>query len=357
MPSVVTLWLVSVVFFSSRLSYGLITVSRIVRAAKPCESRELLLAFDHVAHRLGLSIPVRILQCGITQVPTVVGWIRPVILIPIGCFSGMSPMQIEAILAHEIAHILRRDYFFSVLQSVLEALFFYHPAVWWLSKIIRVEREHCCDDLAVECTGNALLYARALSLLEEHRGTLPVIALGANGGILFMRIKRILGESKKTTPPQTMGLFILCLAVVFLATYVTTTGRVQAKELQGAQSVSQPTDATVKFAGTWHWMCNGKSVVTMILRPSGTGFTGSVSAIEGIQLDKDGTVLNIEPGAGTTPLSQSSLDGAVLRFKIKDEDETEWTMTLKEDGTARLQGKVPEGEGPAMKPIEAKKAR
>jgi beta-lactamase regulating signal transducer with metallopeptidase domain len=83
----------------------------------------------------------------------VIGWLKPAILLPVGCMAGMSLLQIEAILAHELAHIRRHDYLVSLFQSVVETLLFYHPAVWWVSSQIRREREHCCDDLAVAVSG------------------------------------------------------------------------------------------------------------------------------------------------------------------------------------------------------------
>ena len=93
------------------------------------------------------------------EVPTVIGWLRPVVLMPASALSGMGPQQLEAILAHELAHIRRHDYLVNLLQTVVETLLFYHPAVWWLSGRIRVERENCCDDLAVSLCGDPYAYA------------------------------------------------------------------------------------------------------------------------------------------------------------------------------------------------------
>jgi TonB family protein len=248
MPAAVVLWLAGVFLFSFRLSLGLITVRRMIAAATPPESHELVQAFLRVVHRVELTLPVRLLQSTLVQVPTVIGWLRPVILLPLGCFSGLSPIQIEAILAHEIAHIRRRDYLVSVLQSAVEALLFYHPAVWLISRRVRIEREHCCDDLAVQYTGNALVYARALSLLGEHRSALPAVALGANGGVLTMRIQRLLRSKESARTPQVVGLTILCIVIVIIVISVTITARAQDKptRLQGMQQI--PIAATKPYA-------------------------------------------------------------------------------------------------------------
>ncbi len=149
--------------------------------------------FDGCSIRLGIHRAVRLMQSTLVEVPTVIGWLRPVVLIPVSCLTGLSTAQVEAIFCHELAHVRRHDYLVSVIQSVVEALLFYHPAVWWVSKQLRRERECCCDELAVGHGGDVLAYARALSYLEERRASFPEFALGANGGVLSMRIKRLLG--------------------------------------------------------------------------------------------------------------------------------------------------------------------
>jgi hypothetical protein len=122
------------------------------------------------------------------------------------------------------------------------------------------------------------------------------------------------------------------------------------------QASSEPSNTAPKFTGTWHWMFKGKSVATMVLAPSGTGFIGSVTAIQGIDLDNDGSILKIEPGEGTIPILNTSLDGSVLHFTTKDADDAvEWAVTLKDDGNAEVRG-VAVG-APAMKPIAAEKVR
>jgi len=98
---------------------------------------------------------------------------------------------LEAVIAHELAHVRRYDYLVNLLQTALETLLFYHPAVWWLSRRVRVEREHACDDAAVECVGDALLYGRSLAALEQLRAPAAALALAANGGSLMQRIQRL----------------------------------------------------------------------------------------------------------------------------------------------------------------------
>jgi GWxTD domain-containing protein len=185
--------------------------------ATQAASPELQLVFHELKHRLGITRVVMLANSALVQVPTVIGWLRPVILVPVGCLTGLAPVQIEAILAHELAHIQRHDYLIGVLQSFVEAVLFYHPAVWWVSKQVRRERENCCDDLAVRTSGDSFAYAKALSVLEEHRSFYPEVSLGANGGALMMRIRRLLGYKEAPAFSQLAGMTLLALAVAAAA--------------------------------------------------------------------------------------------------------------------------------------------
>ena len=122
----------------------------------------------------------------------VIGWFRPVVLIPLSAITGLSPQQLDAVISHELAHIRRLDPFANILLITLETVLFYHPAVWWVNRIVRIEREHCCDDVAISMCGDATNYADALASLETGRA-IPVLALGSNGGRLKQRLARILG--------------------------------------------------------------------------------------------------------------------------------------------------------------------
>jgi GWxTD domain-containing protein len=227
LPWILAAWFAGVILYLGRLNVGLLVARRMKSLATQAASLELQRVFQDLKQRLGVTRAVRLAHSALVQVPTVIGWIRPVVLIPVGCLTGLSPIQIEAIFAHELAHIRRHDYLVSVLQSFVEAVLFYHPGVWWVSKQVRKEREDCCDDLAVRMSGDSLAYAKALSLLEEHRSSYPVVSLGANGGALVMRIRRLLGYEEAPAFSQLAGMTLLAVMVVGIALGVGTLARAQ----------------------------------------------------------------------------------------------------------------------------------
>jgi beta-lactamase regulating signal transducer with metallopeptidase domain/peptidoglycan/xylan/chitin deacetylase (PgdA/CDA1 family) len=188
-------WLCGAIFFSVRLLSGWIVTERLRRHGTGRVSEACEEMFARLSLSLKVSRPVRLYKSMLVEVPTVIGWLRPVILVPVSAFTGLSREQLEALLAHELAHVRRYDYLVNLVQAVAETLLFYHPAVWWVSKQIRVEREHACDDLAVEACGDALVYARALAELESLRvddeHTLALAATGGSGS-LINRIRRLI---------------------------------------------------------------------------------------------------------------------------------------------------------------------
>ncbi|SEL27507.1 Signal transducer regulating beta-lactamase production, contains metallopeptidase domain [Stigmatella aurantiaca] len=193
LPWGVLAWGLGVAVSSLRLLAGWVRLRRRVREAFPAPE-----AWQHrleaLARRLGVKREVRLLQSPTLEVPSALGWLRPVVLLPVSTLTGLPARQLEMILAHELAHIRRHDFAVNLLQTVVETLLFYHPAVWWMSHVIRVEREHCCDDAAAGLTGNALSYARALTALETLRvmpSPAPAPALSALGGSLPERVRRL----------------------------------------------------------------------------------------------------------------------------------------------------------------------
>lgn len=215
LPWAVIVWLFGAAVFWARLASGWVAAARMrsmqVRRAPP----EWQQTLQRLGARIGLSRPVQLLVSGLVEVPTVVGWLRPVVLAPVGALAGLPVEHLEALLLHELAHVQRHDYLVNILQSVAEALLFYHPAVWWVSAHIRAERELCCDDVAVSVSGDALTYARALAQLESCRPAHLSAAVAANGGSLSGRIGRLLGQSR---PAGTgLGPGVLMVAILLVA--------------------------------------------------------------------------------------------------------------------------------------------
>jgi beta-lactamase regulating signal transducer with metallopeptidase domain len=184
-------WAVGSSLMLGRLAFGLVLLRRLVAQAESAPS-EWQQALARLARQLGLRQRVRLLVSLRVDAPLVLGWWRPVVLVPLAALSSLPPVYLEALLAHELAHVRRFDFLVNVLQCCVEAVLFYHPAVHWVSRRMREEREHCCDDVAIAVSGDALSYARALTEMEALRAPIPELAPASNGGSLMLRIERIL---------------------------------------------------------------------------------------------------------------------------------------------------------------------
>ncbi len=221
LPWVVLLWAAGVVVLSLRLMVRW----RAIGLAKSM-STELVgdawrQMIETLAQRLRVMRAVRVLQSAAVQVPSVVGWLRPVILLPTIALTGLTSEQWQAILAHELAHVRRSDYLINSLQTVVETLLFYHPAVWWVSGRIRLEREHCCDELAVAACGDAAVYMRALAEMEHLQGV-PEPALSVGGGSLVRRVRHPAGadDGRRCHLPQRLAGAVALVVIVASGTGV-----------------------------------------------------------------------------------------------------------------------------------------
>ena len=203
-------WAAGVMGLSVWQLAGCMAASRLKRLATQPGEPALVDNLRRLARALRVSRPVRLLESMLVRVPTVVGWLRPVILLPVGLAAGLTPQQVEAILAHELAHIRRCDYLVNLLQTLVETLLFYHPAVWFISRRIRAEREKCCDDVAVSAGAERFSYAESLihvlrqsaqrpRRLAPALGAAPLQATG-KASELRSRIVHLLGAGAAEAP-------------------------------------------------------------------------------------------------------------------------------------------------------------
>ncbi|AZI23964.1 hypothetical protein EA772_00865 [Pedobacter sp. G11] len=198
-----------------------------------------------LSDKLGLSQRIKLLQSGLAKVPMVLGHFKPLILIPLGLLNGLATTEVEAILAHELAHIKRRDYLINLLQSFIEIIFFFNPAVLWVSHLIKTEREHCCDDLAIQCVNDRKNYVKALVFCQEFEQRAPAYAMGITGktGSLLHRASRMLLNTNSTLNKMEKTILTIALIGTVMCT-------VAIKSVSNAATVSSKTIASSVFQDT-----------------------------------------------------------------------------------------------------------
>ncbi len=220
LPSLVVVWLIGVVFFLIRLQGSMIYLRRLKTLGTQPVPVIWQKRITELSQRLGIRRTIKIVESKLAEIPMVIGHLKPVLLLPIGMLTGLKTHEVEAILAHELAHIKRLDYLINIAQTVVESLLFFNPAVWWISQTIRKQREHCCDDIAVKCCGNQIVYASALSNLGAWSLKAPALGMGLfkNKSELLMRIKRLVYPQvgtrtirEKLVPGTVLLLTVICL--------------------------------------------------------------------------------------------------------------------------------------------------
>ncbi|GAA3986666.1 M56 family metallopeptidase [Mucilaginibacter dorajii] len=200
-----------------------------------------------LAQRLGIKQIIGIAESGLAKVPMVIGHLKPLILIPAGLLTALPPAEIEAILVHELAHIRRRDYLVNLLQSLIEIIFFFNPAVLWLSALIRTERENCCDDIAVNQTSSKMNYIRALVSCQEYQLSAPAYAMAFPGrhDKLVDRVKRMVSGRNHTLNVRERSV----LAIVLLSAGLLSIAFTNAKKIDRVLGLNrQSVHHTVKVA-------------------------------------------------------------------------------------------------------------
>jgi bla regulator protein BlaR1 len=239
-PLIVTVWLLGILAFTLRFIGGLAYMQRLKYYRISKVSAKWQKKFKELCNRLNIKKTIKIYESTMAKVPMVIGIIKPVILLPVSAFTGLSPKQLESIIVHELAHIIRRDYLVNLLQSILEILFFYHPAVWWINGVIREERENCCDDIAIEKTGDSASYAKALANIQEQlllKENLAM-AIAANKNRLLKRIKRLLNQPKMKTN-FIEGFTASCIIFLGIFAIVLNSNAISEKALEKKMSKSE----------------------------------------------------------------------------------------------------------------------
>ncbi|MEL7532925.1 MAG: M56 family metallopeptidase [Bacteroidota bacterium] len=230
-PYLSVVWLTGLVFFAIRWLGGLWYLRRLRLSYTFAVDYGWQHKLNQIARKMGISRSVTLLESGRVQVPMVLGHLKPVILLPLGLLSGISPKQLESILAHELSHIRRYDFLINQILAFVEMVFFYHPAYWWVSNQIEENREHCCDDMAVAVCEDAITYARMLTELESRRQNMPMLALGMAGkkNGLYRRVERIV-QPQARTPKERASIIPAILLTACLIGLVWTKPQAQTPE-------------------------------------------------------------------------------------------------------------------------------
>lgn len=227
-PIMVNLWLIGIIIFALKFIFGALHVKQLRNAHQQNISEKWMNRFHSIENKLGVNRPIRYLESKLIHIPLVIGYFKPVVLVPVEMLTGMPAKQIEAVIAHEIAHIQRHDYLMNIIQTLIETMFFFHPAVWYISSQIRKERENCCDDMAVAVCNESITYVKALVSIQEltTEKHYTAVAFSGNKKHLLNRIKRIImkPKSKSNFSDRMIPALIVLLGVLALSfTYSATT--------------------------------------------------------------------------------------------------------------------------------------
>lgn len=244
-PLFLIIWSIGSLLLSLRIFMGLVYVEKLRNEAIPIHN-EWNEYIQQIALKLNINRLISLAESPAVGVPVIIGYLKPIILIPLGMCASLSTAQLETIFLHELMHIRRKDYLINVIQAFVEAIYFFNPLVWIISEVIKREREHCCDDAVVQLHGNATAYAHALASLEEIRLSKVglSVSLAENKNELLMRIKRLMEKSVKNyhsreriIPALLLIIGLICASWMSMSTQ---TGRNE-MSLHQAQTVVQDT--------------------------------------------------------------------------------------------------------------------
>ena len=243
-------WMLGVIGLSMRSLGGWLWLQRLRRSATQAAPEAIQARFQKVCAKVGIAHVPKLRISQIVPGPMTIGILRTLVLLPASALLALSPEQLEAILAHELAHIRRADYFWNLVQTLAETLFFFHPAVWWLGKRLRDQREQCCDDIAVEVCSDPLVYATALFRLESQRAAGLNLAMALDGHqsqtTFRSRILRILGQATPQSARaqlRPLSLMAVCISLFFLfSPFPRVLGNAAAQSLPVKRILAVPTE-------------------------------------------------------------------------------------------------------------------
>lgn len=279
--------------------------------------------FEKLRGELRIRRLVSLLSSSLVKVPCVVGWMKPVILVPVSMFTSLDPSEIEMILVHELSHVRRYDVLINIVQTAMETLFFFNPAIWWLSRQIRIEREDCCDDTAILRTGNRLRYARALTNLEEVRMLQTNFGSALTSTPLERRIRRIVGATKPRFYSSVLSISGMLLIASSIVVVLVSFGGSNDSALQASEKI----EATQTFdpgpsdlRGEWEIESGRNELKILVYGRRSSGMSFVLSRDEVAHLIGQGKKsFQIVRDAGTT-----FLEGTLKERGRKVEGSGEW---------------------------------
>jgi beta-lactamase regulating signal transducer with metallopeptidase domain len=310
-------WLTGVVLMLLRSAGAVFSASRLGRGSRVTEPAIVSL-LDRLREELRIRRPIRVVACETISGPAVLGLIRPTLLLPISLISGLPPVAVRAILAHELAHIRRLDYAVNLLQMLIESLLFFNPMVWWLGRQVRIEREACCDAMAVRVVGSPLSYSHALAEWAGAIGApLGVAAWNGDGrpSTLLERIRRVLRPGERFGPQRLSlaGLIVLLLVgpmlLVALWKGTQTAVVLAAQALTPAQRIERIEEAKANY-GLQPNRKGAKTVLKGTIRTSDGKPPASKSLLSVITINSGGTVMK-SAGEFQDSFSVESSNGSV----------------------------------------------
>jgi beta-lactamase regulating signal transducer with metallopeptidase domain len=242
---IVMLWMLGILIFMIKFSGNLIYIQRLKRIGTRSVPHEWHDMLKRLSDKIGVKKHVQLFESVFAKTPMVIGHLKPIILLPAGLLFSMPVDQIEAIFAHELAHIYRKDFLINTIKTILEVIFFYHPALWWISTIFDEEREHCCDDIALSASIDPLSLSKALVCAEEYRMHAPGLALAfyKKHHSLFKRIKRMNTQKHQTQKsngrPVALAVIVTGLiAFVISSSFTSSDGLTKPGSMMTDQSIS-----------------------------------------------------------------------------------------------------------------------